>query len=300
VSAFFHQLVYFARTALRGLRASPVTSAVSIATIAVAVIPLGGLLVITGNMRALLDAYGRERHLTAFLDPQLADAQAEALARHVGALAGVAHVELVSREQALERFRKRLGGSALLEALEENPLPASLEIALRPEDRSAERVRAVAAAIEKLPGVDEVAGGETWIEGYARALALVRGAGAGLGAVLAFATLLVVANTIRLAVYARRDELEILALVGASRTFMRTPFLIEGVVQGALGGAIGLALLYGAFRVVVPQLGDALELFLGWSDPSFLSARGMGLLIGGGAAFGLVGAAIAVARTRIS
>jgi len=300
VKAAFFQVLYFARAALRGLRASPVTSAVSIATIAVAVIPLGGLLVITGNMRALLDSYGRERHVTAFLDPQLADAQSEALARRVGALQGVAHVELVSREQALERFRKRLGAGALLEALEDNPLPASLEIALREESRSADRARGVVDAIGKLPGVDEVAGGEAWVEGYARALALVRSAGMGIGAVLAFATLLVVANTIRLAVYARRDELEILALVGASRTFLRTPFLIEGVAQGALGGAIGLVLLYLAFRLLVPQIGDALALFLGWSDPSFLAPRSLALVIGAAAAFGLVGAAIAVARTRIS
>jgi cell division transport system permease protein len=300
VTAALHQLVYFVRAAVRGLRSSPVTSGVSIATIAIAVIPLGGLMVITGNMRALLDSYGRERHVTAFLDPQLADAQAEALAKRTSLLAGVARVELITRQEALERFRRRLGGSALLEALDQNPLPASLEITLRDEGRSAERVRAVTDAVGKLPGVDEVAGGEAWIEGYARALALVRSAGLGLGAVLAFAALLVVANTIRLAVYARRDEIEILALVGASRTFVRTPFLIEGVAQGALGGAIGLALLYATFRLVVPQLGDALELFLGWSQPAFLSPRSMALLVGGGAGFGLVGAAIAVARTRIS
>ena len=300
MTAAFHQLVYFVRAALRGLRASPVTSAVSIATIAVAVVPLGGLLVISANMRALLDSYGRERHVTAFLDPQLSDAQAEALAKRAGGIAGVKHVELVGRQEALERFRRRLGGSALLEALDQNPLPASLEIALREEGRSGDRVRAVLDAVGKLPGVDEVAGGEAWIEGYARALALVRSAGIGLGAVLALASLLVVANTIRLAVYARRDELEILALVGASRTFVRTPFLIEGVAQGALGGAIGLVLLYAAFRLLVPQLGDALELFLGWSHPTFLAPQAMALLVGGGAGFGLVGAAIAVARTRIS
>jgi cell division transport system permease protein len=295
-----HQLFYFVRAALRGLLGSPLPSAVSIATIALAVIPLGGLAIITSNMRALLDDQGQSRQVTAFLDLDLDDAEETALARRVASLGGVERVELVTREAALERFRDRLGGGALLDALEENPLPASIEVTLEPGADRAEDAGAVAAALRALPGVEEVAGGEAWVEGYARALALVRGAGLGLGAILALATLLIVANTIRLAVYARRDELDILALVGASRTFLRVPYLLEGVIQGTLGGALGVALLYGLFRLAVPQLGDALELFLGWSQPRFLAPEGIAALIAGGAAFGLVGAAVAVARTRVS
>lgn len=295
-----HQVVYFVRAALRGLLGSPLPTLVSIATIALAVIPLGGLAIITGNMRALLDEQGASRQVTAFLDVDLDPAEETALARRVASLGGVERVELVTRDAALERFRDRLGGGALLEALEANPLPASIEVTLADGADGVEEAGAVAAALRALPGVEEVAGGEAWVEGYARALALVRGAGLGLGVILALATLLIVANTIRLAVYARRDELEILALVGASRTFLRVPYLIEGGIQGTLGGALGVALLYGLFRIAVPQLGDALELFLGWSQPRFLSAQGIAALVLGGAAFGLIGAAVAVARTRVS
>lgn len=294
------QLYYFVRAAFAGLRGSPLTTGVSIATIAVATIPLGGLWVVTGNMRALLDRFGEELQLTAFLDSKVRSDQGRSLAAKASAIPGIERVEFVSQEQALERFRTRLGGSALLDAIETNPLPASLSIALAEEARSPERVAAVSEALHQLPGVEDVAGGETWIEGYGRALRLVRSAGMGLGLVLAFATLLIVANTIRLAVYARRDELEILSLVGASRTHLRVPFLIEGIVQGAIGGLIGVALLFGIFHVAVPQLRDALELFLGWSDPSFLSARNVGILVAGGAGFGLAGAAIAALRTRVA
>jgi cell division transport system permease protein len=295
-----HQAWYFLRAAWRGLLGSPLPSLVSIATIAVAVIPLGGLAIITGNMRALLDRQGESRQVTAFLDVGLDPEQEAALARRAAALGGVARVELVTREAALVRFRDRLGGGALLEALEENPLPASLEITLAPGADRAEEAGAVAAALRALPGVEQVAGGEAWVEGYARALALVRGAGLGLGAILALATLLIVANTIRLAVYARREELDILALVGASRTFLRVPYLIEGAIQGTAGGLLGVLLLYGLYRIAVPQLGDALELFLGWSEPRFLAPASVAALVAGGAAFGLVGAAVAVARTRVS
>jgi cell division transport system permease protein len=300
VTAIVFQLYYFVRAAIAGLRGSQLTTVVSIATIAVAVIPLGGLWVVTGNMRALLDQFGSELQLTAFLDAKVRSDAGRSLAARASAIPGVERVEFVSQEQALERFRARLGGSALLEALEANPLPASLAIALAPDHHTPEAVAAVSEALHALSGVEDVAGGETWIEGYGRALRLVRSAGMGLGVVLALATLLIITNTIRLAVYARRDELEILALVGASRTFLRVPFLIEGLLQGAVGGLLGVGLLFAVFHVAVPQLRDALELFLGWSDPAFLSPRNVGILVAGGAAFGFTGAAAAVAATRVS
>jgi cell division transport system permease protein len=294
------QVYYWFRAAVSGLRGSPLPTGVAIVTIAVATIPLGGLWVVTGNMRALLDQFGNELQLTAFLESRVRSDAGRSLAAKASAIPGVERVEFVSQEEALERFRSRLGGSALVDALESNPLPASLMVALAPEARTPESVARVAEALHQLPGVEDVAGGETWIEGYGRALRLVRGAGIGLGSVLALATLLIVANTIRLAVYARRDELEILSLVGASRTYVRVPFLLEGIVQGAIGGVLGVALLFGIFHVAVPQLRDALELFLGWSDPAFLSPRNVGILVAGGAAFGFAGAAIAALRTRVT
>ncbi|MDJ0866505.1 MAG: permease-like cell division protein FtsX [Myxococcota bacterium] len=289
---------YFLRAALRGLRASSVTSAVCIATIAVALVPVGGLWIVTTNMERLLDQFGRDLRVTAFLAPGLPDEEVRELAARAETVEGVAAVELVTREEALERFRTRLGESGLLDALDENPLPASLEIELAPAHRTAEGMRRVVGSLDGLPGLEELIGGAAWIEGYARALSLVRGGALGLGAVLGFATLLIVTNTIRLAVYARRDELDILALVGASRPFMGTPFLIEGAAQGALGGLIGLALLFAAFHATVPTVGDALELFLGWSDPVFLSLARSAVLVAGGAGFGIVGALAAVLGSR--
>lgn len=300
MTAWLHRIRYFVRTAFGGLRGSPLPTLVSIATIALAVVPLGGLLVITGNMGALLARHGESRQVTAFLETDLTAEAEAAVAERAASLDGVTRVELVTREAALERFRERLGGGALVDALEENPLPASIEVTLQAGDARGAEAEAAATALRTLPGVDEVAGGEAWVAGYARALALVRSAGLALGTILALATLLIVANTVRLAVYARRDELEILALVGASRTFLRVPYLIEGALQGTIGGLLGVGLLYALFRVAVPQLGDALDLFLGWSQPEFLSTARVALLVGSGAGFGVLGAALAVVRTRVS
>jgi cell division transport system permease protein len=231
------QLLYFGRTSLRGLRGSPVTTAVAVVTIGVTLVLVGAFQLLLQNVEELLDDFGEEFYVTAYLEDALGAKEQRELEEKIRTVEGVEDVRSVSKAEALERFRDGVGqGAALLEGLDENPLPASLEIFLLPESRSPEGMRIVAESIEGLKGIDDLASGQEWVDNFLRAFALVRGTGIGLGLILALATLLIVTNTIRLAVFARRDELEILWLVGASRSFMNTPFLLEGFVQGAVGG----------------------------------------------------------------
>jgi cell division transport system permease protein len=297
VSRLPNDLRYFARTAVRGLRASPVTTAVSASTIAVCLVLIGAFSLLVGNMQDLLDRFGEEVRLTAYVDDALDEAGRRALAERVETVEGVAAVELVSKEQALERFRAGIGGAAgLLDALEENPLPASLEVTLAEAQRTPEGLRRVAEALDGLPGVRELAFGQEWVEGYAGVVRLVRSAAAAVGGVLALAALLIVANTIRLAVYARSDELDILSLVGASRPFVATPFLIEGLLIGVAGGLVAVVVLWGVWRFALPALEAGLSLVLGFSRPEFFGAAGIAVLVAAGAGLGLVGSALAMVR----
>jgi cell division transport system permease protein len=288
------QLLYFGRTSLRGLRGSPVTTAVAVVTIGVSLVLVGAFQLLLRNMEELLDDFGEDLYVTAYLEDDLAAGEKQKLEQLILTVEGVERVRSVSKADALERFRTGVGqGAALLEGLDENPLPASLEILLVPERRSPEGMRIVAESIEGLPGIADLASGQDWVDGYLRAIALVRGTGIGLGVILALATLLIVTNTIRLAVFARRDELEILWLVGASRSFMNTPFLIEGFVQGAIGGTVAVVLLYGIFRMVLPGFEFGLEVVLGAAPRFFTPAEAL-VLIGEGAGLGLVGSIAAV------
>ncbi len=288
-------LRYFARTSLRGLRASPVTAAVGISTIGIALVLVGAFSLLLTNMEGLLDRFGDDLRVTAYLESGLPVAERAALARRVATIEGVLEVDVVSEDEALARFREGVGrASGLLAELEENPLPASLEITLAERRRTPEGMRVVVESLDGLPGVSDLAYGQEWVEGYARAVALVRGIGAGVGLVLALATLAIVANTIRLAVYARRDELEILSLVGASRPFAATPFLVEGALQGAVGGALAVVILYGLFRLILPEIEAGLSMLLGFAEPRFLTPGGVLRLIGAGAGLGLAGSAAAV------
>jgi cell division transport system permease protein len=290
------RLHYFARTALRGLSASPVTSAVAAATIGVCLVLVGAFTLLLRNMEDLLDEFASDLRVTAYLEEGLPDGARRSLLAQVQRIEGVDGVNLVSEAEAMERFRAGVGrGAAFLEGLDENPLPASLEITLAEGDRSADGMRSVTLALSALPGVNDVSSGQDWVEGYLRAVALVRGLGIGLGLILALATLLIVANTIRLAVLARRDELEILALVGAGRSFVSTPFLLEGLVEGACGGALALVLLFGLFQLALPGFEFGLELLLGAATPRFFTGGEAFWLVAGGASLGLMGSGAALA-----
>lgn len=286
------------RTAFRGLVASPVTSAVAVATIGMSLLLVGAFALLAWNMEELLRGVGDELRVSAYFEDGLGALQQQELAARARTVEGVAEVRIVSQQEALERFRAGVGrGGAYLDGLEANPLPASLEIVLEPASRSGEGMRVVVGSLAGLPGIEDLSSGQEWVEGYLRAIALVRGIGTGLGAILVFAALLIVSNTIRLAVLARRDELEILALVGASRAFVTTPFLLEGAVQGAAGGLVALALLGALFRVVLPELEFGLALLLGGVEPRFFAPHEAAWLVASGAGLGLVGSAAALSGT---
>jgi cell division transport system permease protein len=280
--------------AFRGIRTASTTSSLAVLTIAIVLVLAGSASLLVDNMTGILDEFGADLQLTAYLDTSTSEDDQRLLAGRVAAAPGVDHVEIVTKQQALERFEEIAGGPELLAGLDENPLPASLEIHLLPEARTAEAIGILKESLDGLEGIDELAQGQEWIEGYSRAVSLVRTGVVAISIVLGMAALLIVANTIRLAVYARRDELEILALVGASRTFVRVPFLLEGTLQGLLGGLIALMAVYGAYELLLPQIRFGLELVVGRAELRFFTTAEAFRLIASGGGLGLLGSIMAL------
>ncbi len=284
--------------ALRGIRSASTTSSLAVLTIAIVLVLVGSVSLLVENMAGLLDEFGAELQLTAYLEPSTTEEDLKLLAERVAAAPGVDHVDIVTRAEALARFEKIAGGPELLAGLDENPLPASLEIHLRSEARTAEALEILRSSLDGLPGIEELAQGQEWIEGYSRVVALARSGAFAISIVLGMAALLIVANTIRLAVYARRDELEILALVGASRTFVRVPFVLEGTIQGLLGGLLALCAIYGAYALLLPQISFGLELVLGQAELRFFTPPEAIRLVASGGGLGLLGSITALIGGR--
>jgi cell division transport system permease protein len=295
ISALWRAL-YFVRAAADGLRSSPVTSAVAVGTIAITLLVIGVFGLVLKQMSGLVEQVGDDLTVTAYLSDSLDDRGARELATRLSTVEGVSSVEVVTRDEALRRFERAAGDRAgLLDGLVENPLPASLEIALLPAERTEEGIARVVGALQGLPGIAEIGHGQEWVETYGRVLAGVRTVALALGAVLGLAAFLIVANTIRLAVYARRDEVEILALVGASRGFIGTPFLLEGVLQGTAGALLAIGLLWLLFQLGTVLLGSSLAFLIGHGEPAFFSGGELAGLLLLGVTLGFVGSLAALA-----
>ena len=292
-----HRIVYFLKRAIRGIRGNPTITLLSVITITVSLLTLGAFLLLTLNLRASAATWGGHVQVVAYLVEGMGPDELNRLSESISHLAEVSAVKYVSREDALARFRRDLGGqAAILNGLSRDPLPASLEVTLQEGATGPALVRAIAGQVRGMRGVEDVQYGEEWIAQYSAFVNFLRGIGLLLGAFLLAGSALVVASTIRLAVYARREELEILSLVGASRPFIRIPFLIEGILQGILGAGLAVGILYGAYRALEPRLSKSLLLAAGHFDLSFLPGKAILLLLGVGAAVGVVGSALSVGR----
>ncbi|MCD6292795.1 MAG: permease-like cell division protein FtsX [Deltaproteobacteria bacterium] len=180
----------------------------------------------------------------------------------------VLHFDYVSREQALENFKLTLGeDSNFLSGLPENPLPASLELCLDSEVADVADVERLARQLQRQVGVDEVVYGSSWLRQLFSLLKTVKYFGFVFAAFLSAVTIFIVASTIRLSLYARRDTIRVLHLVGATRTFIALPYFFEGVFQGAVASFLALGLAYAGFlyfknwlQIQVPQWSIVLQL----------------------------------------
>ncbi len=287
------------RSGLRGVTGAPLVFALSVTTMAAGLLMLSAYLLVVQNVRSVVSRYGEDLSLVAFLAPgrKLEPQTVAALEKTLAGLENVERVDFVPPARALERLRADLGDDAeILDNLVSNPLPASYEIRLREGARTPDHIQALASRVRRVDGVDDVRYGEAWVEGYSRVLRALEWIGAGLGACLVLVLGVIVAGTVRLAVHARADEIQIQRLVGAGGLFVRLPFFLEAALQGFLGAGIALSLLYGLFRLGLPVVGEPLQLLLGLASPSFFGPLEVSALLLVGASLGVGAAMVSLLR----
>jgi len=269
----------------------------SVCTIAVAFLIVGIFLLLTQNLGAALAQWREQYQVTVFLDDRITPEQLALLRKRIANEQAVRALAYISKDQGLRAFKQELQGrEGLLEGLGENPIPASFQLRIREEHQTPQALRQLAASLGRLEGVEEVQYGQEWVDRMAAALQVVRLIGLSVGIALGAASLLIVSNTVRLAIYARAEEIEILRLVGATKATIRLPFLLEGLIQGAVGAALALGLLYGAYWVTLSKLQMGPGPVVGLGLGSFLPGAAAAALVGAGAALGAFGSLLSVGR----
>ena len=270
---------------------------ITVVMIGLSLMILSMFLLVIYNTRLVLHDLGKQFKLVVFLEDHITLEQQQIILGHLQRFAGSQAVQYVSKDQALRDFTSWFPeGQHLLTGISQNPLPASYVISLMPQTHNNLAIRNLVERLSQASGVEEVDSGTQWHQGFrtlvyvAQLLSITGGAFLGLGIIF------IVANTIRLTIYMRLDEIEIMQLVGATDGFIKGPFLLNGMAQGGGGALLALALLYGVYVLYLRHLGHLLEMTLGLHQLRFLPPF---LLIGmlvSGVILGYIGSVFALSH----
>ncbi len=275
------------REALAAFRRAPLLTALSAAMIGLSLLVVGLFGVATWNVNRVLDEVEDRVEIVAYLRDSAAPRDVTALQEALAERPDIAEVFYVSREQALEVARLDMAEfDSIFSSLDTNPLPASLEIRMVPAYRDADGVRAVAAVAGESPIVEDVRFGADWLD---KVFLLRRVAGAAsivLGATFGLVAALIIGAAVRISIFARKEEIEIMHLVGAADRFIRGPFLLEGLFTGILGGAAALGATFLVYRILSGRVVQ-----LAWIPVEWVAAG-----LAAGALLGMLASAVAVRR----
>lgn len=279
--------------AITSLLRAPLASLMTVAVIGITLALPTGLHVVLDNLSHLTGGWTREAgEISVFLKPDTSAASAEKLAERLRRESDIARVQHVTPDQALREFRARPGFGESLKALDTNPLPHLLVV--RPlASLSAESLDSLRQRLAKESTVDQAVLDLAWVRRLQNWLELAGRFAAMLALLLALGVLLIVSNTIRLAVANRRDEIAVTKLVGGTNAYIRRPFLYGGALQGLLGGLLAWLLTLGALWALTGPIGELTRLYQSDFTAHGLPARELLILVGGGTLLGWLGAFIA-------
>jgi len=288
---------WFFKEAFRRLWVSKRTSFVAIAMIAMSLLILGSFLLVAENLGRAVEQWQGTSRVVVYLDPAATAEQIRAVDQYLASHRELARRRFITREQAMARFKKWFANlNDVVGQLDENPFPPSFEIDVSPTAARARPFRELMASLSATPGVDQVQYDWEWIERLRRLVNIINIAGLIAGGLLAAAAAFTIANVIRLTMMLYREEIEIMRLVGATERIIRGPFLVEGFLQGTIGGLAAIGLLYGVFlgtrRFMSPSILWSF-LFTG-----FLPWQKLAALVAGGMLAGFLGSWMSV-RQRI-
>lgn len=281
---------YALRQAWASLWRAKASAGFAIIAIALAVTVLGALLLLTWNAERVLGQWTTAAEFSVYLDDEVTAAERGSIEEAIED-SGLAEArEFVSKDQALARFRREFTSLAsIADALDENPFPASIEVRVQGEAERDGRTAALVGRLAAMPGVADVRHDQEWLTRAGTGLETIRAIGFALAALMAAAAALTVATVVRLGLHARREEIEIMDLVGAPMAFIRGPFVAEGLLQGGLGALIALGVLWVAVAVARGIWGADVQAALGGDALAFLPVRLWAGLIAGGMLVGSLG-----------
>lgn len=247
--------IYFVQETVKSLKRNGFMTLASISTVTVSVLILGCFLLLFLNSNHIAGHLENSVQISVYMKNDATEDQINIIGSEIAALPGVTEIKTVSKEQAMERFKKRLGENAsILEALDDNPLPYSFDVHVDVP----ERITEIIPKIQGMQHVESARYGKDVVEQLFQFTRILRYGGIILICLMAMGTLFIIVNTIRLTVYARRKEIDIMKYVGATDSFIRWPFMLEGISIGVMGSVLSTMFLQFGYGAVITKIQSAL------------------------------------------
>ena len=266
-------------------------------TMAMSLFVFGAFMMLQENLQHFLTGLGDQIQINAYVEKGLGASEVQSLQKRIQTFAEVARARHISQEQAWLDFRTALGAqSSLLDGLPRDVLPPSFEIWLKPTYRDGPVVEDLANRLKKEKGITAVEYPQEWVDRLSLVVLAVQWTKWLLGGVLFMATFFIAGSMVKLAILARKDEIEIMQLVGASEELIQAPFVLEGMIQGVVAGGVSVACLWSLFRFLHNQVASSVGLFGVPAQLQFLDLKNIALLLVIGWLLGAAGSLFALRR----
>lgn len=289
----FSSLSYFWGETFRSLFRNRFMAIASVLTVTLSMFILGVFLSVVLNINHMASYLENQVEMTVYLKDGLTTDQVMGIGKYLKAQPGMKEIKFTNKDQAMKEFRERMGDQqGLLDAINGNPLPASYQMSFQ----TPEQLKTAAEVVAKYQGVETVQYGKDIIEQLYKVAQVIRLSGIVLIVFLAGAELFIISNTIRLTVFARRREIQIMKYVGASNGFIRWPFLFEGMVIGFLGSGFASLILWEGYKMVVSEMASAGLVFIPmiplWPFMGYTTL----IILAAGIVIGVMGSAISLRK----
>ncbi|MFA5074133.1 MAG: permease-like cell division protein FtsX [Nitrospirota bacterium] len=287
-------LFFFVAEAFRGLRANSIVNLLAVGTISMAMLIVVFFLLVFLNLRPAVLSLGDRLEMSVYLKDGLSVGERDNLFARLKTEPGIKKITFLPKTEALGMFKKELKGhEALIQGLAGNPLPDSYELSIDPRAAHEQRLEALSKKIAEYPGVEDVAYGKRGAKILEGIYQWITYGGTALAILLGISVIFIISNSVRLALYSRGQEIELMQWIGATRGFIQGPFLIEGMMLSMLGSALAIGILASIFYLL-PQ---DVVLFLSWPNKlDFLPPMAITSIILAGGILGFVGGYISVNR----
>ena len=283
------QITYIFREGFSGFKRAKLSTVAAIMTICISLLLLGSFSILVLNANSIVESLREKVEMEAFLGDHLSPIEVSIVRDSIASLLGVREVRYISKEQAAAIFKEEFGED-IHRVLDFNPLPASIKIFLSDGYKTSRGAASVYNAVKQIKGIDDVIYRKTLLEMLDRRATTFLWLIFGIGVFITISSVFLVANTIRLAIYAKRNIIKTMKLIGATRSFIRWPFVLEGLVQGLVGGCAAAGILFLVFEYLAEWISAEL------SDFVLIEPIYYGAIVGVGCVLGILGSAISIRR----